>query len=646
MLTRITNQQITDAGDKAASGKFGGATGGFGDTLDVIRVNGTVKLQRLNVPTGLYTDIPALTIPGAPTEKAASSVSYTSQGDLLLALADFGEQQSTKLYKVDVSASTQTLLATLNFAVTSFTVLSLAASTERATNEEDRYAVITLVGSASLFLLDLTNYTTQPLPYGVAADVVDTEYYDNVLYYITKAGSLYALDMRTGFTSQPATEVLNEPQSVFYRVGSIFVNTSMGSYELDLAGTHLRRPNTFFANVKVRPAIQFGERADITFRSDEEFSEILPAVDYFEQVRYDLLDLPTGLHFNAETRELSKTAHIQPGVYQLQYKATGPTVTLTDGTVLPGITATQRFSITVGAPAAEGGLCIAGENPVCTFARNSGVHICSLINSGRQSVTPAGQLPAGVTLRQPQASTTVRRATPILNETGLQAQGFDLTQALTVNDLQLHLISYSDVVDVNTFVPTLQYRLFGCENEPPVSRLYYKREIATGPLARGHNPCGPGFAGNQVNNPNWTGWRILQMAYIDPDTETARVFEYNTSTETLVELLGDSTFYTQQQFTTRVTPAQLRIDTAVLSVGNHAISAMQDSNTLTADVKIVNTAAEIDACRKLQLQPTAAQQVPLSILEEGGLLLNPVNLRATTDDQQFNIALPRATKND
>ena len=221
-----------------------------------------------------------------------------------------------------------------------------------------------------------------------------------------------------------------------------------------------------------------------------------------------------------------------------------------------------------------------------------------------------------------------------------------MTQALAVNELQLHLISYSDVVDVNTFVPTLQYRLFGCENEPPVSRLYYKREVATGPLARGHNPCGPGFAGNQVNNPNWTGWRILQMAYIDPQTETARVFEYNTSTETLTELLGDSTFYTQQQFVTHVTPAQLRVDSGVASLGNHVVSVTQNSNTLSADVKIVATRGEIDACRQLQAQPTAAQLVPLSILEEGGLVLTTVNLRATTDDQQFNIALPRATKND
>ena len=73
---------------------------------------------------------------------------------------------------------------------------------------------------------------------------------------------------------------------------------------------------------------------------------------------------------------------------------------------------------------------------------------------------------------------------------------------------------------------------------------------------------------------------------------------------------------------------------------------MQNSNTLSADVKIVATRGEVDACRQLQAQPTAAQLVPLSILEEGGLVLAPVNLRATTDDQQFNIALPRATKND
>ena len=547
----------------------------------------------------------------------------------------------------------QLLLHTLNYAITSFTALSEVQSTAYASLSRAGYAILTKPNDKTVYYMDIaTGVVAQLNSLLLSRDIVDTTLYKTTLYYLTKDSRVFGLDLRTGLSTSVISDdrLLLDGDSKAYFIfiyrGRLYVAGAIGVAQM-VGSTNYRGTASDAITLLVQKQPAFGDRPDITFTSDEDFTRVLPEAVSARPLTYSMKDLPVGLSFNAETRELTKSKNIQPGVYQVQYIAASQPVYLSDGTQVPGCSATQRFSITVGAPEREGGLCIPGETPACTFAQNTGVHICSLTNTGRQSVTPIGQLPAGVTLRQPQASSTIRRATPILNETGLQAQGFDLTQALSVNDLQLHLISYSDVIDVNTFVPTLQYRLFGCENEAPVSRLYYKREIATGPLARGHNPCGPGFAGgNQVNNPNWTGWRLLQLAYIDPDTETARVFEYNTATETLTELLGDSTFYTQQQVTTRVTPAQLRIDTAVLSLGNHAISVMQNSNTLSADVKITATSAEIDICRRLQAQPTTAQQVPLSILEEGGLLLPAVNLRATTDDQQFNIALPRATRND
>ena len=528
-MLRVLTSFLTNDKIKPQAGKYGSAAGGV-DTSDVIVVSSgetavgayagttttTITVRRYSFVKAEYETAFTIVLPNAPEDKATASISYDTDGTLLLALSSFGTTPRTRIYRVTITGSTASaaLLHTLGFAVTSFSVLSRMQVTEVANNVPAAFVVLTKPDDAGLYIMTLATGVVEYCGLQLLAKtVVDTVYYDDSLYYITAEGELFALDLVRQESRRVFDRTFDTPQGLCVRGQRLYINTKNYLYESQNVGA-FRSPNTFFVRAKIQPRIVFGERPDITFRSDAGYTGVLPAPTYFESLTFEMKDLPAGMVFDPETRELKTTKNIQPGVYQVTYKATAPSSALLNSPDVPGCSAEQRFSITVGAPEAEGGLCIPGETPACTFARNTGVHICSLINTGRQTVTPIGQLPAGITLRQPQASSTVRRATPILNETGLQAQGFELTQALAVNELQLHLISYSDVVDVNTFVPTLQYRLFGCENEPPVSRLYYKREVATGPLARGHNPCGPGFAGNQVNNPTgpvgvFCSWLIL-----------------------------------------------------------------------------------------------------------------------------------------
>ena len=662
MLRSISGnaRQLVSVGD-AASKKTGSLTGGFGN-LDILAVNGgtetngayagttstQIPVLKYSFLAGDFEDAFTLTLPGAPRPKSAVSISYDTDGTLLLALSSF-EDARTEVYRVTIDGSTATavLLHTFGYALTSLSVLSHVQETAVSTNARARYAVVTKPNDATLYLYTFSNGVIEATSIRLQeANIVDSTYLNYRLYYLSRDGTMLAHDIVTNDTTAVFSKVFKEPYGLCFRAQRWYIAQQSGLWESQNVDIP-RRPNTFFLRAKVQPRLEFGDRPDITFRSDEEFKQVLPAIDYFEPLTYEMFDLPVGMSFNGNTRELTATGRIQPGVYQVQYRASAPSSRLIGSDDVPGCSAVQRFSITVGAPESEGGLCIPGETPTCTFAQNTGSHICSFLNGTESTNTIVGSFPEGVTLEQPKSSSVVKRATPILNETGLQAQGFESVNTIAVNELQLHLISYSDIIDVNTFIPTIQYRLFGCENDAPVPRIYYKREVATGPLARGHNPCGPGFAGgNQVNNPRWTGWRVSQLAYIDPDTQTARVFEYNTSTETLTELLGDSTYYAAQDVNIHRVPAQARVDTAVLGLGEHVVTVKDGANNLSETIKIVATSAEIDECRALQAQPTAAQLVPLSILEEGGLVLAAANLRATTDDQQFNIALPRAVKND
>ena len=308
MLRNIGINTFTGSGD-ATSGKRGGATGGFG-TLDMLAVDsgaasggaysGTtttvIPVLKYTFAGTEYQAAFTVTLPQTTGGRAVVSLDYDTDGSILMLVTSFADS-TARLYRVTVkdAVGTPVLLREFTSAITSFSVLSKIQDTEQATNSLARLAAITLAGDATLYMLDINTGVIQSTPVILESDnVIDSTYYNDRLHYLTKEGYVYAKNLITYTNEQLFAKQFANAHSIWFRNRRLYINTATETYESQDTGVP-RLANTFFIRAKVQPRIVFGERPDITFRSDEGYAGVLPAPTYFEPLTFEMRDLPTGM---------------------------------------------------------------------------------------------------------------------------------------------------------------------------------------------------------------------------------------------------------------------------------------------------------------------------------------------------------------